>query len=213
MLTLVLLEAAACAPWPWNQTTDAGPDVQPTGCRLGFAGDPNGTPRMELTSLTENYLPVPVVEGGGIPMMFPPQGGRVIFVGVRAFNMDPCQVHLSGALRDPVTQQVRLDARTVNLRVSDGGSAVSVDTNITTYANIPVCPNQWSAADLFGSPFTLEMALTDRAGHTLSQSLTVVPYCAEPANEADCRCICRGGYMLGQSCMMPDAGPLDGGGG
>jgi hypothetical protein len=172
---------------------------------------------MELTALADGYLPVEVTDGGAVPMMFPPQGGRVIFVGVRAFNIDPCQVHLSGALRDPHSQQVRLDARTVNLRVTDGGSAISVDTNITTYANIPVCPNQWSDTDLYGNPYTLEMSLKDRAGRSLTQTLTVVPYCAEPANEADCRCMCRGGYMLGQTCGTTDGGvadaATDGGGG
>ena len=48
-------------------------------------------------------------------------------------------------------------------------------------------------------------------GHWCGQTLKVIPACAEPAHEAECLCICQGGYVLGQSCAA-DAGPGDAGG-
>ena len=117
----------------------------------------------------------------------------------------------------PVSGQVRLETRTVNLRVLDGGVASSVDTNIATWANIPLCHNQWTPRDIYGSPFELELTYTDRGGRVLTQAMLVTPYCAEPRYDAECRCICRGGYMLGEVCETPDggvdAGPDDGGAG
>jgi hypothetical protein len=150
-------------------------------------------------------------------MLLPPQGGRVIFVGVRATNVDGCGVQLTGALRDVTTRQVRVDARTLNLNPSgDGwGSCVAPGgvAQIANYANVPLCPNQWAEKDLFDVEYELSVSLRDRQGKTVVETIRVVPRCAEPANRAECLCICKGGYMLGESCEG-DAGtdaPAEGG--
>ncbi|MBI5498063.1 MAG: hypothetical protein HY904_23880 [Deltaproteobacteria bacterium] len=212
VVLLVALAASACSGLPWSGV-DAGSSGTSTGrCQLPFAGDPRQAAELEVTVLDEHYRASALLDGGALPMMFPPQGGRVAFVGVRARNVDPCQARLTGVLRDTMTRQVRLDARTVNLRATDGGWAQSAETNITTFANIPLCPNQWTERDLHGNPFDLEVTLEDRDGRHLQQTLRVTPYCAEPESLADCLCTCRGGYRLGQSCNV-DGGAPDGGGG
>lgn len=176
-----------------------------------FVGDPGAAATMTLMVLNADDTVTDLLDGGALPLRFPPQGGRVGFVGVRANNVVPCGVQLSGVLRDPTTQQVRLDARTVNLRVLDGGTeAQSLATSISTWANIPLCPNQWASRDVFGNTFELEVSLTDRGGRTVSRSMNVVPYCAEPDRLEGCQCICREGYVLGETCMT-DGGILDGG--
>lgn len=123
----------------------------------------------------------------------------MILVGVRAENIDPCGVELVGSIRDPVTKQVRLDHRTTNLR-STGAVAESVPEDMSSYANIPACPNQWASSDVDGHLFELTVTVTDRAGRTAEKTLSAQPYCSEPENEAECLCICQQGYVLGQMC-------------
>jgi hypothetical protein len=106
---------------------------------------------------------------------------------------------------------VRLDSRTVNLKPTGDGWGQSDPTDISTFANIPVCPNEWSMTNLFGTKYGLEVTLTERSGRTESRNLMVVPACAEPAHAADCLCICQGGYVLGEKCAAGDAGTGDAG--
>ncbi|GAC1546919.1 MAG: hypothetical protein NVS3B10_10840 [Polyangiales bacterium] len=151
-----------------------------------------------------------VNDGDDVALTFPPQGGRVIFAGVRATNLDPCAVKLSGALRDETSLNVRVDTRTVNLKPTGDGWGASLDTDISSFSNVPTCPNQWADTDVFDHEFELTLTVTERGGRTATQTLKVKPRCAEPAREAECRCICKRGYVLGESCAGPDAGPLDG---
>src|SRR5262249_28853507 len=139
-----------------------------------------------------------------------PQGGRVGFVGVRAINIDGCALQIIGALRDPTTKQVRLDGRTVNLRKEpDGwgttgrGSSTNIEDSdeIGDDSNIPLCPNQWAEQDVFDVPFELEVVVTDRRKKTVSTKMMVTPRCSEPGTkETACRCLCKKGYVLGNSC-------------
>ena len=208
---VVLALLAGCTGWPPRPDAGSADAAIPTGCRLPFAGDPNLPPEMTLLVLGDRYVSQPLLDGGGLPLMFPPQGGRVAFAGLQARNVDPCQARLSGLVRDLASGQIRLETRTVNLRVFDGGYASSVDTNIATWANIPLCHNQWTPQNVYGNPFELELTFTDRGGRVLSQTALVTPYCAEAQHDAECRCICRGGYMLGEVCDTGDGGVSDGG--
>jgi hypothetical protein len=76
---------------------------------------------------------------------------------------------------------------------------------------VPTCPNQWSSVDLYDQTYQLEINVKDRNGKTASKTLQVVPRCAEPANEVECRCICKAGYVLGETCTGSDAGADTGG--
>ncbi len=132
----------------------------------------------------------------------------MIFVGVRVTNIDPCLMKLSGALRDLTTTpgQVRLDNRTVNLVPTGDGFGASLDVDISTFSNIPVCPNQWASADVFDQTFELEIRVDDKGGRTATKKVKVVPRCSEIGKEAECFCICRKGYKLGEVCTPGDAG-------
>ena len=153
-------------------------------------------------------------------MLFPPQGGRVSFIGVRANNIDPCAVQIIGALRDPLSQQVRVDGRTVNLRREpDGwgttgrGTSTNIEDSdaIGDYSNVPLCPNQWAEQDVFDKPFKVEVKVTDKRKKSAFATITVTPRCAEPGmKEAACKCLCRHGYVLGEACGE-DAGALEAG--
>jgi hypothetical protein len=181
----------------------------PDACQLGFVGDPSAQPELEVVFLFPDGTLHTVVEGGQAPMIEPPQGGRVIFAGVRARNVDACAATLLGAVRDPGGHVV-LDSRTINLQAQDGGTSGSTADEASTFANVPVCPNQWADRNLFDQDFTLEISLTDRKQRKASKSIRVRPYCAEPAKLDECLCICKHGYVLGEPCNA-DAGVGDGG--
>lgn len=210
LLTLLPLAALSfslggCPTETEETTADAGPDAS-NPCKLEYAGDPDADIELELTVLDPEYHAKAVAEGGDASILVPPQGGRVIFAGVRARNINPCTVRLAGALRDPATQQVRIDTRTVNLDPSDDGWAVSDETDISSFSNIPVCSNNWASTDVFDQPFTLVVSVTDRDGKKASKEISITPRCDEMKVvdgqdiHAECVCICKYGYVTGQMC-------------
>jgi hypothetical protein len=213
LLALLALAACAAPPSPpGDGGMDAGDDAAHV-CAAGFVGEATKDVELKITALL-GATATEVKDGDTVPLVFPPQGGRVIFAGVRARNLDTCAVTLTGALRDPASQQVRLDMRTVNLLGAADGWAETDATDYSTFSNIPVCPNEWSETDVMGSVYQLELTVTDRGGRTRTRKLSVTPVCAEPTLEADCRCLCHAGYKLGESCAdagLPDGDAGDGG--
>lgn len=196
--------AAACS----GRQVDGADASQP--CSVGFLGDEAGAPDFDLQLLEANDTVAPLSDGDTIPMILPPQGGRVIFVGVRATNVDGCGLQLTGALRDLATQQVRVDSRTINLIDTHDGYGVSgtqttsVSSAIANFSNVPLCPNEWSSTNVYGTVYGLEVTIQDREGRQVTKKIHVTPQCGEPDNLAECLCICMAGYVLGQSCA--DAG-------
>jgi hypothetical protein len=180
---------------------DAGPDAP-----VEFLGDAAAPPEFDFLVLQADDTVTPVADGGSVPILTPPQGGRVIFVGVRATNVDGFGLQLTGALRDLATQQVRFDSRTVNLIATGDGWGVSGTANepvaatIGNFSNVAVCPNEWSSTDIYGHEYGLEMTIQDKEGRQLTKTIRVTPDCAEPMTLAECLCLCKAGYVLGQPC-------------
>jgi hypothetical protein len=207
LLGALLVSSLGCGPGGEETAADAGPDSSVVACSLGFLGDPELDPVIEMISLGAGGTSAPVEEGSSVALIFPPQGGRVIFAGVRATNVDACGVTLGGSLRDPQNGKICFDERTVNLKPLGDGWGASVDSDISTFSNIPVCPNQWSATDAFESEYDLTVKLRDKGGRVVEKTTRVIPACAEPQNEAQCRCICKQGYVLGEMCSAASASP------
>jgi hypothetical protein len=172
-------------------------------CTGGFLGDPSLAPQLQILVVKPDDSVVPAVDGGSVALMAPPQGGFVIYAGVRAKNVDRCGLQLTGALRDPVTNQVRPEMRTIDLTPTSDGWGVSstgpANLNLSNFSNLPACPNNWSTADVFGQSYELEVAIEDKGGRSASQTLVVTPYC-DPAATALCMCRCAAGYVLGEPC-------------
>ena len=209
-------------------TTACSPDTpaDPVPCSGGFLGDAASPVEFDLTAVTPDYVTEPLADGGTISLMQPPQGGQVLFVGVRATNVDSCGLQLTGALRNEATEALTVDSRPINLiPTGDGWGATgaigaSVVGVVSNFANIPACANHWSASDVDGHEYGLEVTLKDRGGRTGMRTLRVMPECNEPLSAANCKCICRAGYMTGSPCPAPspdggEAGGVasDGGGG
>lgn len=196
-LLVLLASAMALAACPSPETND-GPTPS---CKLAFLGDKTQPPQIELLYWATDGASHPVVDGGQVPLLLPLQGGRVIYAGARVTNVDPCGAVISGSLRDLDNNQVRLDARTINLTPQADGWGETSASDLSAFANIPACPNEWSAKSLFDAGYTLEVKVRDKSGITASAQATVHPTCAEPGNEAECRCICKAGYKLGEQCQ------------
>jgi len=202
------ISLSACSTPPSNPPSDDGGIIG--GCTLPYVGDPNAEMELNVVALGPDVKLVPIEDGSDIPLVFPPQGGRVVFAGVRARNVNPCGVRLSGALRDPVSKQVRLDTRIINLQVADDGYGQSDVKDIFTFANISACPNQWSDQDLMDVPYELTVSLTDKDERKTTKVWQVIPRCDEPGQIERCRCECDSEYVLGMACSsLPDGGPGD----
>ena len=196
-LTGVALPIVGGCPGP--SAGGGGAGASGPACALEFFGEPGAQPTLELLTIDAAFEGSALVDGGGIELVFPPQGGRVVFAGVRVQNFDACRVQLTGSLRDTASNKIVFDSRTVNLVPRDGGAWVgSVDDDISTFANIPVCPNQWASVDGFGVPMQLELELRARDGTVLEKVIDVVPFCA--AGDDECLCQCKEGYVLGEVC-------------
>ena len=207
----IAIAASGCPEDEIPSPADGGSDAPLTSvCPTGYLGDPEADAIIELRALRADGTDVPLNDGDELALVFPPQGGRVAFVGVRALNVDGCGMQIVGALRDPVTKQIRLDGRTVNLRREpDGwgttgrGTTTNIEDSaeIGDYSNVPLCPNQWADQDIFDQRFELEVVITDRRKKTTTKKIEVVPRCSEPGEKAiACRCLCRSGYVLGETC-------------
>ncbi len=188
----------ACSSDPPDPNEDAGTPVG--ACKLPYVGDPNAEMEMEVISLGALGKTSTITDGSNVTLMFPPQGGRVVFAGVRARNVNPCAVRISGALRDSVSQQVRIDSRIINLEVTADGWARSSPTDHSTFTNIAVCPNSWSTQDLMDVPYELTISLTDKDFRKVTRILQVTPRCNEPLLEDACICQCDSEYVLGMAC-------------
>jgi len=175
-------------------------DASVPACALGFLGDPAKGVELKVVA-RDGTMSTEIAAGARVPLILPPQGGRVIFIGVVATNISPCSIKLTGSFRDKTNQQVRVDARTVNLQPRGDGWGESTDGDIATFSNVPMCPNQWASTDIYENPFTLTITATDPSGRTGTKTFDVTPYCAEPQYAAECACECKKGYMLGQTCM------------
>lgn len=169
-------------------------------CKLGFLGEEGADLRIEVIALGADGASRPVGDGDRLDVIMPPQGGRVVFLGVRATNLSACGVQLSGSLRDLVSGRVMSESRTINLSPTGDGWGASVDTDISTFANVGVCPNNWSGRDLYDEDYEIVVQVRDRDGRTARETKQVRPTCGEPELEVECRCICKHGYVLGEAC-------------
>lgn len=171
-------------------------------CSLADLGDPKQPIVLQVTALGVTNMSTPIVDGMSVDLITPPQGGRVIFIGAKATNLSPCGVVISGSIKDPGNGAVMLDKRTVNLKPQADGYGTSNDTNISTFANIAVCPNQWSSQNIYDQTYEVTLEITDKVGRSASQSVMVVPRCAEtePTLYSGCLCTCKQGYTLGAPC-------------
>lgn len=206
-LSVLTLLAASTGCTTIEQTPD------PVACTGGFLGDASAPIAFDITAVNASYDTEDLADGGTISLIQPVQGGRVLFVGVRATNVSACNLTLTGALRDPKSQQVRFDTRPINLIPTGEGWGVTgkigedVSGLVSNFANVPVCANEWSTTNVDGNVYSLEVTLKDQNGRMLEKVLQVTPVCDTPGQAAiDCACLCRADYSAQSECPAADGG-------
>src|SRR6185295_1291842 len=82
-----------------SETTDAE-------VKRCFLGDMNAAAAIEPIFRAVDGTIQPITELGRVPLILPPQGGKIVVVGAQAKNMDGCPVQIATSLRDTCTGAV-----------------------------------------------------------------------------------------------------------
>jgi hypothetical protein len=203
--------AAAASAMACSQGHDTGDGGDGVSCTVGFLGD-GAAPDFDFLAMQPEGGVLPLEDGGTLPILVPPQGNRYVFPGVRATNIDGCQVRIIASVRDLSTQHIATEQRYITLVPTGDGWGVSgvtgqaVAVSAANFANVNVCPNDWSSTQVSGHVYGLEMTVQDRENRQVTKKMLVTPRCAEADTLADCLCLCNVGYILGQACDGGDAG-------
>jgi hypothetical protein len=176
VLTLGLLGCGAAAPSPTAPLT-----VTPAGYDAAA---------MTLTDLAP---------GGPIDLVFPPQGGFVLFVGGRVRGLDDGNVEMRAQMIDPGSQAVIAENKRVVTLQRDAADAGSWIPDLRSFQNVPnvtMCPST-SATDVFDVPLTLQLTVTElSSGRVGMATLSTVPSCrqTDPKQLALCKCECAANW-------------------
>jgi hypothetical protein len=175
--------------------------------RTCFVGDPALGPELEVVYRTATGEQLVAQPMGHLPLIEPPQGGKVMFIGVRARNVDGCGATLTTALVEPGSGSVvSLERRPVFLDPQpDGWLHPRLPAEMSNYSNLPACPRANLARSIASQPYDLKVVFTDVAGRSAERVLPIVPTCGEPERYAACECECAKDYVLGGVCSQPDA--------
>ncbi|HEX4420137.1 MAG TPA: hypothetical protein VH165_19615 [Kofleriaceae bacterium] len=168
-------------------------------------GDPTAPAELQIVNLEADQATVNLTQASDlVPLVPPPQGGWIVLLGARARNLDGCQLTLTTALVDACTGQIlQVDVRPTQLELGDDGWGVS---SLTTFGNLPVCPQLTATRDLHDVPYIVKVVVEDTHGQKASAQLSIIPTCGtEPSR---CTCECARDYVMGQSCDQP---PIDAG--
>jgi hypothetical protein len=187
--------------------TDPTGPTGPTG-RVCAASDLSASPEIEVvyqTSAGEMTVAAPMQD---VPLLQPPQGGKALFIGVRAKNIEGCNVTISAGLIDTGTQAVVAFERRPILLAPDGQGWFSPaqPQQITNYSNLPACPRAHLDRAIEGEPYDLVVSIEDEKQRRAEKRLVVVPRCSQPEMAALCHCECAQHYVLGASCASADGG-------
>jgi hypothetical protein len=121
--------------------------------------------------------------------------------------MEAC-VELRGSLTDPTSGgQVGYDARDSTLHVERDGWGWPDPTSNSNLANVNGCPD-YSARDVQGQAYALELTVVDREGRSVMVTQPIVPRCmlSDAATNADCVCTCSANYVLGKCSSASASG-------
>jgi hypothetical protein len=179
--------------------TDAGPlDGGVANCpEQHLLGDAGAPIELQLVALVPGVGLTVLADGAQVPLSQPPQGGRVIYAGARARNLNACGVVMSAHLLDPDGGVAisGLDQRPADLDLEAGGFyGPSEDALIFELPNIPACPD-FLGRGVAAMDAILEVTVTDTEGKTAKAALRVVPTC--DTADLECPCMCGPDFKPG----------------
>src|SRR5688500_13301707 len=170
---LLAIVLAACS---GGSETDADP-----ACAIPFVGDPNAEPELELvvreggdidpnTGVGSGTMRV-LADGDMLPIVKPPQLGKVAFVGMRVNNIDVCQTYIKAYLSDCDGRPVAIDKRPARFRIAEDGWAEPQDADsISNFANPQTCPVPGLSRDVNGNWYELTVALVSQGSAKIGRA-------------------------------------------
>lgn len=161
-------------------------------------GDPSAPAQLEIVNLDANLEVVKTTPNAPVPLVAPPQGGWIVFLGARATNLDGCRVNLTTSFRDvPDGPIIQVDRRPTQLDDTGDGWAI---TRTSMAGNLPICPQLTATRNLHDEPYEITVTLEDAYGQRASQSMVIVPVCPNPDATGRCLCECDQHYVVGGPC-------------
>jgi hypothetical protein len=161
-------------------------------------GDVSSPAELQILHLDANFSVIETQPMAEVPLLPAPQGGWLVLLGVRAKNIDGCHATLKTALVSTCDNQIlQVDSRPTHLDMGADGWGVS---SLTTFGNLPVCPDHTATRDLYNVPHNVIVSIEDTDGQKATASLTVVPTCASDAPL--CLCECDRDYVDDNHCPV-----------
>ena len=133
------------------------------------------------------------LDAGDVFLEDAPQGGFVLYVGVRAKNTT-CEVLLRGSFIDPTNGfEYAFDGRPSLLKIGLDGWGMPEPKDYSALVNLVPCPD-YHDKDVVGSPFLLNLE-AQTGSQTINTSILIVPRC--PPSEDYCNRECSSLYDAG----------------
>jgi hypothetical protein len=148
---------------------------------------------------------LPIVAGGAVELVAPPQGGQVLLVGLEARNVRGCAVNLTARLRTaPGGAILAADGpRPTQLALGADGWGHLREPLIAFTANVTVCPLADLPRDVDGTHWWLELELVDDRDARATWAGDIVPTCWAGAPDPQaCPCMCDSDFVFGQACPV-----------
>ncbi|MSP61900.1 MAG: hypothetical protein EXR72_16520 [Myxococcales bacterium] len=189
-----MIARLACAPWL----------AVALGCGPPSSAIEVAPTQYALATMTQ----APLAAGDPVDLVYPPQGGHVLFVGVRVRHLQEGVVELRGHLREGEGGAILgEDVRTLTmLQTFEDPSVWTPDLHsYTGVSNIPACPD-YGPIDRHGRPYLLELIVTEvRSRRVGVGKVTVTPSCRQADAMAKERCVCECGanFVIGKCGPQP----------
>lgn len=176
-------------------------------CRIG---DVAADPQLELIYRAADGTMAPLLDGAALPLITPPQGGKIVLVGLRVRDAELCGATVQAALRDPCSNRVLgIERRPVAWRFTDDGWAEPAQPQeLSDFVNLALCPSAAAGDDLDGHPYQLELRFYETPdGGFIERIVEVTLRCDADLDPDGCKCECDADYQLGGACPVdPDGG-------
>jgi hypothetical protein len=178
-----------------------------------FFGDPDAAPEGELVWRTLDGRVEPLVDGQPLPLIRPPQGGKIVALGARLKNVGCALTITAGAFDDCKGVFLGVDGRPLHLAWNDatGWAEPATPASLDNYGNVALCFNNNSGRDTNDEEYRFDVRIDDTAdpSRTLTLSGRAIPFCAEPPFADDCDCECDVDFSFDAACdavrVDPDA--------
>jgi hypothetical protein len=164
-------------------------------------GDPNLPVELEIMHLDARRDMYKTEIDAAVPLVPAAQGAFIMLLGVRATNLDGCNLQLTTSFRDLCSDAIiKIDQRPTVLEDTGDGWGVS---SLGTFSALPFCPQVTTLRNLQGEPYVITVAVRDLDDRQASKSVPIMPTCSP--NDARCACECDRNYVVGGGC--PPSGP------